>query len=75
MTKLWKDVKNIVEKESEFYVADECYDEKTGDCTVDFIGGKYNGWSVAGKIIKATNENDWDEIVIDDEATVYNPAE
>lgn len=75
MKKLWKDVKNIVEKESEFYISKECYDEKTGDCTVDIIGGKYNGWSVAGKNIKATNENDWDQLVIDDEAIVYNPAE
>jgi hypothetical protein len=75
MTKLWKDVKEIIEKESEFHVAKECYDERTGDCIVDFVGGKYNGWSVVGKNIKAINEDDWDELVIDDEAIVYNPAE
>ena len=75
MRKLWKDVKEIIEKESEFHVAKECYDERTGDCIVDFVGGKYNGWSVVGKNIKAINEDDWDELVIDDEAIVYNPAE
>lgn len=47
-------------------------DMRTGECTVDLIGGKYNGWAVAGKV---DLNGDYKEIIIDDEAIVYNPAE
>lgn len=69
MTKLWKEVKKYVKMTN---VADECFDKKTGECTVDLIGGKFNGWAVAGKIVELGT--DFEELVIDDEAIVYDPT-
>lgn len=72
MKKTWKEVKGLVKETS---VDNDNIDMRTGECIVDLIGGKYDGWSVTGKIIKAIGEYDWDEVVIDDDAIVYNPAE
>lgn len=69
MKKLWKDVKNLI---IEMNVDSDNIDMRTGDCTVDLIGGKYNGWAVAGKV---DLDGDYKEITIDDNAVVYNPAE
>ena len=64
MTKLWKEVKGLVKGTN---VDKDNLDKKTGECIVDLIGGQYNGWAVAGKIID-------DELIIDDNAKVYDPA-
>ena len=69
MRKMWKDVKNLI---IEMNVDSDNIDMRTGECTVDLIGGKYNGWAVAGKV---NLDGDYKEIIIDDEAIVYNPAE
>lgn len=65
MTKLWKEVKGLVKGTN---VDKDNLDKKTGLCTVDLIGGEFNGWAVAGQIID-------DELIIDDNAKVYNPTE
>ena len=69
MKKMWKDVKNLI---IEMNVDSDNIDMRTGECTVDLIGGKYNGWAVAGKV---NLDGDYKEITIDDNAVVYNPAE
>ena len=69
MRKIWKDVKNLI---IEINVDSDNIDMRTGECTVDLIGGKYNGWAVAGKV---NLDGDYKEITIDDNAVVYNPAE
>lgn len=69
MKKLWKDVKNLI---IEMNVDSDNIDMKTGECIVDLIGGKYNGWAVSGKV---DLDGDYKEITIDDNAVVYNPAE
>lgn len=69
MKKTWKEVKDLVK---EINIDSDNIDMRTGKCTVDLIGGKYNGWSVAGKV---NLDGDYKEITIDDEAIVYNPAE
>ena len=69
MKKLWKDVKNLI---IDMNVDSDNIDMKTGECIVDLIGGKYNGWAVSGKV---DLDGDYKEITIDDNAVVYNPAE
>ena len=69
MKKTWKEVKDLVK---EMNIDSDNIDMRTGECTVDLIGGKYNGWSVAGKV---NLDGDYKEITIDDNAVVYNPAE
>lgn len=69
MKKIWKEVKDLVK---EINVDSNNIDMRTGECTVDLIGGKYNGWAVAGKV---DLDGDYKEITIDDNAVVYNPAE
>ena len=69
MKKTWKEVKDLVK---EMNIDSDNRDMRTGECTVDLIGGKYNGWSVAGKV---NLDGDYKEITIDDNAVVYNPAE
>ena len=69
MKKMWKDVKNLI---IEMNVDSDNIDMRTGECTVDLIGGKYNGWAVAGKV---NLDGEYKEIIIDDNAVVYNPAE
>ncbi|WP_336007501.1 hypothetical protein [Fusobacterium polymorphum] len=69
MKKLWKDVKDLI---IEINVDKDNLDKVTGECIVDLIGGKYNGWSVAGKVDLNSNYAD---VIIDDNAVVYNPAE
>lgn len=67
--KIWKEVKNLVK---EMNIDSDNIDKTSGECIVDLIGGKYNGWSVAGKV---NLDGDYKEITIDDNAVVYNPAE
>lgn len=69
MKKTWKEIKELVK---EINVDSDNIDMRTGECTVDLIGGKYNGWAVAGKV---DLDGDYKEITIDDNAVVYNPAE
>lgn len=69
MKKIWKEVKNLVK---EMNIDSDNIDKTSGECIVDLIGGKYNGWSVAGKV---NLDGDYKEITIDDNAVVYNPAE
>ncbi len=69
MEKIWKEVKNLVK---EMNIDNDNIDKTSGECIVDLIGGKYNGWSVAGKV---NLDGDYKEITIDDNAVVYNPAE
>lgn len=69
MKKLWKDVKDLI---IEMNVDKDNIDIKTGECIVDLIGGKYNGWAVAGKV---DLDSDYADVIIDDNAIVYNPAE
>ena len=69
MKKTWKEIKELVK---EINVDSDNIDMRTGECTVDLIGGKYNGWAVAGKV---DLDSDYKEITIDDNAVVYNPAE
>ena len=69
MKKMWRDVKNLI---IEMNVDSDNIDMRTGECIVDLIGGKYNGWAVAGKV---NLDGDYKEITIDDNAVVYNPAE
>ncbi|PHI06018.1 hypothetical protein [Fusobacterium polymorphum] len=69
MKKIWKEVKNLVK---EMNIDNDNIDKTSGECIVDLIGGKYNGWSVAGKV---NLDGDYKEITIDDNAVVYNPAE
>ena len=69
MKKIWKEVKNLVK---EMNIDSDNIDKNSGECIVDLIGGKYNGWSVAGKV---NLDGDYKEITIDDNAVVYNPAE
>lgn len=76
MKKTWKEIKELVkeikELVKEINVDSDNIDMRTGECTVDLIGGKYNGWAVAGKV---DLDGDYKEITIDDNAVVYNPAE
>ena len=67
MTKLWKEVKGLVKG---INVDKDNLDKETGLCTVDLIGGEFDGWAVAGKVV----DGDYEEVIIDDEAIVYNPA-
>ena len=69
MKKMWKDVKNLI---IEMNVDSDNIDMRTGECIVDLIGGKYNGWAVAGQV---NLDGDYKVITIDDNAVVYNPAE
>ena len=69
MKKTWKEIKDLVK---EMNVDKDNIDMKTGECTVDLIGGKYNGWAVAGKV---DLDSDYADVIIDDNAIVYNPAE
>ena len=69
MKKTWREVKDLVK---EMNIDSDNIDMRTGECTVDLIGGKYNGWAVAGKV---NLDGDYKEITIDDNAVVYNPAE
>ena len=69
MKKIWKEVKNLVK---EMNIDSDNIDKTSGECIVDLIGGKYNGWSVAGKVV---DNGEYEEIAIDDDAIVYNPAE
>lgn len=69
MKKTWKEIKKLVKGMN---VDRDNIDKKTGECTVDLIGGKYNGWAVAGKV---NLNSDYADVIIDDEAIVYNPAE
>ena len=69
MKKTWKEIKDLVK---EMNVDKDNIDTRTGECTVDLIGGKYNGWAVAGKV---DLDSDYADIIIDDNAVVYNPAE
>lgn len=69
MKKIWKEVKNLVK---EMNIDSDNIDKTSGECIVDLIGGKYNGWSVAGKVDLNSNYAD---VIIDDNAVVYNPAE
>ena len=69
MKKTWKEIKELVK---EMNVDNDNIDIRTGECTVDLIGGKYNGWAVAGKV---DLDSDYADIIIDDNAVVYNPAE
>jgi hypothetical protein len=68
MTKLWKEVKGLVKGTN---VDKDNLDRETGLCTVDLIGGEFDGWAVAGRVV----DGDYYEVIIDDEAIVYNPAE
>ena len=68
MKKIFKEIKGQVNFERDLYVDKDNLDKVTGLCTVDFIDGKFKGMSVAGKVVN-------EEITIDDEAIVYNPAE
>ena len=69
MKKTWKEIKELVKGMN---VDRDNIDKTTGECTVDLIGGKYNGWAVAGKV---NLNSDYADVIIDDEAIVYNPAE
>lgn len=69
MKKTWGEIKELVKGMN---VDSDNIDMTTGECTVDLIGGKYNGYAVVGKV---NLEGDYKEIIIDDEAIVYNPAE
>ena len=69
MKKTWKEVKELIKGTN---VDKDNLDKKTGLCTVDLIGGKFDGWAVAGKVV---DNGEYEEIIIDDEAIVYNPAE
>lgn len=69
MKKTWKEIKDLVK---EMNVDKDNIDMKTGECTVDLIGGKYNGWAVAGKV---DLDSDYADVIIDGNAIVYNPAE
>lgn len=69
MKKIWKEVKDLVK---EMNVDRDNIDKTTGECIVDLIGGKYNGWSVAGKV---NLDSDYNDVIIEDNAIVYNPAE
>ena len=72
MKKIFKEIKGQVNFERDLYVDKDNLDKVTGLCTVDFIDGKFKGMSVAGKVV---NNGEYEEITIDDEAIVYNPAE
>lgn len=67
MTKLWKEVKGLVKGTN---VDKDNLDRETGLCTVDLIGGEFDGWAVVGRVV----DGDYYEVIIDDEAIVYNPA-
>lgn len=69
MKKTWKEIKELVK---EMNVDKDNVDKVTGECIVDLIGGKYDGWAVAGKV---NLDGEYKEITIDDNAVVYNPAE
>ena len=69
MKKTWKEIKELVK---EMNVDSDNIDMRTGDCTFDLIGWKYDGWAVAGKV---NLDGEYKEITIDDNAVVYNPAE
>ena len=69
MKKTWKEIKDLVK---EMNVDKDNIDMKTGECTVDLIGGTYNGWAVAGKV---DLDSDYADVIIDGNAIVYNPAE
>ncbi len=72
MKRIFKEIKGQVNFEKDLYVDKDNLDKVTGLCTVDFIDGKFKGMSVAGKVV---NNGEYEEITIDDEAIVYNPAE
>lgn len=72
MKRIFKEIKGQVNFEKDLYVDKDNLDKVTGLCTVDFIDGKFKGMSVAGKIV---DNGEYEEIIIDDEAIVYNPAE
>ncbi|WGM54848.1 hypothetical protein FNU4_62 [Fusobacterium phage vB_FnuS_FNU4] len=72
MKRIFKEIKGQVNFERDLYVDKDNLDKVTGLCTVDFIDGKFKGMSVAGKVV---DNGDYEEIIIDDEAIVYNPAE
>lgn len=72
MKKIFKEIKGQVNFERDLYVDKDNLDKITGSCTVDFIDGKFKGMSVAGKVV---DNGEYEEIIIDDEAIVYNPAE
>lgn len=69
--KKWEDVKESVNLSTDVYV-DKDNVGKNGDCIVDIIAGKYKGFSVFGKMAFGEEEN---EIIIDNAAELYNPAE
>lgn len=72
MKRIFKEIKGQVNFEKDLYVDKDNLDKVTGLCTVDFIDGKFKGMSVAGKVV---DNGEYEEIIIDDEAIVYNPAE
>lgn len=72
MKRIFKEIKGQVNFEKDLYVDKDNLDKVTGLCTIDFIDGKFKGMSVAGKVV---DNGEYEEIIIDDEAIVYNPAE
>ncbi|CAL7893154.1 DFRP-C domain-containing protein [Fusobacterium necrophorum subsp. funduliforme] len=69
--KKWEEVKNFINLSTDVNVDKDNLD-KAGNCIVDITGGKYKGFSVVGKIVFGEEEN---EIIIDNAAELYNPAE
>lgn len=69
--KKWKDVKEIINLATDVNVDKDNLD-KAGNCIVDITGGKYKGFSVAGKM---TFGEDEDVLIIEDSAVLYDPAE
>ena len=72
MKRIFKEIKGQVNFEKDLYVDKDNLDKVTGLCTIDFIDGKFKGMSVAGKVV---DNGEYEEIIIDDEAIVYNPVE
>ena len=69
MKKTWKEVKGLIKGTN---VDKDNLDKETGLCIVDLIGGEFDGWAVAGKV---DLNSDYTDVIIDDKAIVYNPAE